>query len=711
MKTHIQLLYFVAISLLVSGCNPQVKKVFLDGTPITNAENKDESKPFLQIHYTEQQLCKGTVLVLGDEDTMTPSFLHQGFNVAVLKANIPAPPKGSSTAKGSNTNKISDPAKTSAAAKAFRLIKNKQELNLNTDYTCIAAGPDHSRFAALAMNELKPDEQPGSLILLNPNGFEETIPGTVFPKINPPFSIHTKLLCIADTLNTDETARYNSGEYVKTWLGYDGEAFYREISAPEALADTIKAFLNGEMDFKHCDENPAALPVEGWATHRHAEKLELVANNKYDLICVGNSITHNFEKPEFQPVWEKYFASRNALNLGTSGYRTENIIWNLQNGELEGQSPKVIILGIGTNNIDEKNYPTRHTAGQLAGGIEKIVSIIREKCPDSKVLLLRCFPGSYGGPNPTSHRRILERASDMVSHLDDGEHVFYCDINHVFLNMDGSINHNMMNDWLHPTPAGALAWAQAMEPLLSRLMGDKSKNNEIPKNTAIIPVPVLEKDFYGWWTRHNEIIRIKDSFDPEIVLIGNSITHFWGGEYPPFINSDGTAHNPYGPNAWKETFGERRVLNMGFGWDRTQNVLWRLDNGEFDDLHPKVTVIHIGSNNTSETVNARKNTAEEIVEGIEAICMRVRSKAPGTKIILIAVMPRENKPDHPRRLLINEINKELKDFAEKNDIILLDIGDKMLTPEGILTREIAPDYCHPREAGYEIWGEALKPYL
>jgi len=77
--------------------------------------------------------------------------------------------------------------------------------------------------------------------------------------------------------------------------------------------------------------------------------------------------------------------------------------------------------------------------------------------------------------------------------------------------MDGSINHDMLGDWLHPTPAGAKAWAQAMEPLLSELMGDKSLDTDIPANTAIVPVSKLEQDSYNWWDRHAEALRIKDS--------------------------------------------------------------------------------------------------------------------------------------------------------------------------------------------------------
>ena len=238
-----------------------------------------------------------------------------------------------------------------------------------------------------------------------------------------------------------------------------------------------------------------------------------------------------------------------------------------------------------------------------------------------------------------------------------------------------------------------------------------SHDDKKSPNTAIIAVSKIEEDGYDWWGRHNDILKVKDSLNPEIVLIGNSITHFWGGNYPPLKNADGTSRKPNGPNSWQATFKNHRVLNLGFGWDRTQNVLWRLDNGELDGLDPKLVIIHIGTNNTSETKNARMNTAIEIVEGISAIYRYVRSKVPKAKIILMQIMPREEMPDNPRRILINETNQLLKKFASENTITLLDISSNMLTSDGILTKKITPDFCHPNDAGYQIWGDALRPYI
>ncbi|WP_205461795.1 GDSL-type esterase/lipase family protein [Mangrovibacterium lignilyticum] len=700
MKLVTRLLCLAIFSISILSCQQQ-KELFvdLDGTVLSKADVSGSDAPYLQIQ--NSKLSKG-VLVLypgsgADNGSMSTVFQQLGFSVASLKG---------------------DSLKPADAIKAFRLIKSGVNLNLKTDHTTLVGYSNGAKLAALTEYELDENERPDDLILINPANFDETTPGIVFPVVNPPLTTKTKLLCIADTLVLDQTALKAASEYTKTWIGYDGVAFRQAIgdaqdgaSRNNGLIAVLTSFLNGELVLPTVAENPAAVPVEGYSPKRHSEKVALVKNHKYDLLFVGNSITNNFEKPAYQPVWNKYYGSRNAVNLGFSGYRTENIIWNIENGELENQSPKVIVLEIGTNNIDEKNYPTRHTAGQLAGGIEKIVSLLREKCPEAKIIVLRCFPGCYGGPNPTSHRRILERASDLVSHLADGKHVFYCDVNHVFLNMDGSINHDMLGDWLHPTPAGAEAWAQAMEPLLSELMGDKSQDDQKPRNTAIIPASKLEQDSYDWWVRHNDVLAVKDSLNPEIVLIGNSITHFWGGQYPPLKYADGTSRKPNGPNSWKATFGGHRVLNLGFGWDRTQNVLWRLDHGELDGLDPKLVVIHIGTNNTSDTKNARINTAPEIAEGVKAVCMRVRSKVPRAKIVLMQIMPREEMPDNPRRLMINETNKILQQFASENEITLLDISSQMLTPEEILTKEVAGDFCHPTDAGYQIWGDALRSYI
>lgn len=457
--------------------------------------------------------------------------------------------------------------------------------------------------------------------------------------------------------------------------------------------------------------NSAVVPVpqRGWAA-RHREKVEAAKAQNHDLLLIGDSITHNLDLPRFKAVWDQFYGPRRALDLGYSGARTENILWNLQNGELENQTPKVAVLLIGTNNSDDANYPVVHTAEQIAEGTKAIVELLGKRLPHTKVLLLRIFPRTNvykkgDAERGSARQRFLtnHRAGELVARLADGKRVHFLDVNHVFLRLDGSIDPEMMPDLLHPSPKGALAWAKAMEPTLCELMGDQSRDTSPVDNTALVPVPKLERDSYDWYARHADVLKIKDEINPEIVMIGDSITHFWAG-----LPKGPTQR---GPQAWEDLFGPRRVLNLGYGWDRTQNVLWRLDHGEFDGLHPRCVVINIGTNNFSTTANARANTPAQVAEAIRAICLRIRAKSPESKIILMGVLPRGAKPTDPFRAKIGELNRLLPELGKTPGITFLDIGPKFLQPDGQLPRTLMSDFCHPTEQGYAIWAAALKPLL
>ena len=231
-------------------------------------------------------------------------------------------------------------------------------------------------------------------------------------------------------------------------------------------------------------QNSAIVPApQRGMEKRREEKVEAVKARKFDLLMVGDSITHNFEKAEYKAVWDRFFAPRNAIDLGYSGGRTENMLWNLMNGELDGQSPKVVTLLIGTNNSDDANYRTVHSAEQIFEGTAAIVKLLREKCPEAKIVVLRIFPRTNVYRNPDGTERgsaakrfaTNQRAGELCAALADNEHVFFLDVNHVFVRPDGSIDPKLMPDLLHPSPEGALAWAQAMEPLLSRLFSSASR--------------------------------------------------------------------------------------------------------------------------------------------------------------------------------------------------------------------------------------------
>lgn len=220
---------------------------------------------------------------------------------------------------------------------------------------------------------------------------------------------------------------------------------------------------------------------------RHNEKVAAVKASEYDLVLIGDSITHTLQGfggkyATLDAVWNRYYAPHHAINLGYSGYRTENILWNLQNGELEfKKSPKLFMILLGTNNADSQHFSRMHTPEEICAGIKAIVELIRARHPTSKVLILRPFPKGLhdqkaeatSPPLFSFSREEVEtarRAGELMAKLADDKDVFSLDIGQVFLRPDGKINVDLMPDLLHPNAAGAEAWAKAVVPTIDRLM-------------------------------------------------------------------------------------------------------------------------------------------------------------------------------------------------------------------------------------------------
>lgn len=221
-----------------------------------------------------------------------------------------------------------------------------------------------------------------------------------------------------------------------------------------------------------------------------------------------------------------------------------------------------------------------------------------------------------------------------------------------------------------------------------------------PDNTAIIPVQKLENDFYDWHERHKQVVDLIAKKPVDMIFIGDSITHMFGG-----IPKSQIAR---GSKTWERYYGHRNAINMGFGWDRTQNVLWRLANGELKGIAPKVAVILIGTNNLTGTGNARQNSPDEIAQGVRAICNLIHKKSPECKIVLIGVLPRS--PNHFVKR-IEEINQLLSPLDKEGHISLLNMWEQFADGEGLPKKELMKDSVHPNEAGYQVWAETMEPVL
>lgn len=200
---------------------------------------------------------------------------------------------------------------------------------------------------------------------------------------------------------------------------------------------------------------------------------------------------------------------------------------------------------------------------------------------------------------------------------------------------------------------------------------------------------------YEWAKRHELTSAAVQKARPQILFIGDSITHFFGGE-------QFDSYPLRGQQTWGEFYAPRNAGNLGFGWDKTENVLWRLQHGAIDGISPKLVVMMIGTNNTGTC------SAPDIAAGIEAIVLEFNKRLPKSKILLLGIFPRGEKPN-PQREKIAEINGIISKLDGTHNVTYLDIGPKFLTPEGLITKDIMPDFLHPNEKGYRIWAEAIEP--
>ncbi len=212
------------------------------------------------------------------------------------------------------------------------------------------------------------------------------------------------------------------------------------------------------------------------------------------------------------------------------------------------------------------------------------------------------------------------------------------------------------------------------------------------KHSAVTPVVQTAEWAIKWWgPRHEAVDKRLKKGNVDLLFIGDSITHGWEN---------------VGREIWDVYHAPRNAVNMGFSGDRTQHVLWRLEHSNLEAISPKLVVLMIGTNNS----NGDDNTAEEIADGIITICKRLRSRLPKTKILLLAIFPRDHKPS-PQRQKNARASLSASRVADGKMIHYLNINSSFLTEDGLLTKDIMPDYLHPNKAGYKIWAEAIKPKI
>ncbi|MDP6942060.1 MAG: GDSL-type esterase/lipase family protein [Planctomycetota bacterium] len=221
-------------------------------------------------------------------------------------------------------------------------------------------------------------------------------------------------------------------------------------------ATSILASCNVPQPQVEVLDNDAITPVsrpDSWWQDRHAAQMALAAEAHWDIIFMGDSITQGWES-NGKTIWDANYGSLRALNLGISGDRTQHLLWRVQQGALDGQTPKLVVLNIGTNNSSD------NTSAEIAEGVKTIVKELKHRMPFTNFLVLGIFPrGEY--PNDRN-RQINIGANRLISRMAFDDRVHYLDIGDVFLEEGGRLDPAIMPDFLHLSPEGYRRWAEAI---------------------------------------------------------------------------------------------------------------------------------------------------------------------------------------------------------------------------------------------------------
>lgn len=218
----------------------------------------------------------------------------------------------------------------------------------------------------------------------------------------------------------------------------------------------------------------------------HRQLLEKTRQGRIDVYFEGDSIVRRWDAtdyPELLANWNRNFFGWNAADFGWGADRVENILWRLENGELEGVNPKAIVLLAGTNNVGRgaRGEDDATLAAKVAQGIEAVVKLMQAKAPGAVIVLTAIFPRN----DSMAAMPAIQAINDLLAKLADGKKIRYLNINGRLAGKDGKLFDGMMNpDGLHPTVKGYQVWADALKPILEELLGPPAQEDYAPPPTG-----------------------------------------------------------------------------------------------------------------------------------------------------------------------------------------------------------------------------------
>ena len=394
------------------------------------------------------------------------------------------------------------------------------------------------------------------------------------------------------------------------------------------------------------------------------------------IVVYGTSIAQGGCASRPGLAWTNILArklDRPVINLAFSG-----------NGRLEKEMIDLL------SEIDAKMFvldclpnltsPDYYATGELKKRLVESITELQNKKPYIPILLTDHDGYTDGDINPVRKNEYVSTNKVFIQTFDS---LVAAGVKNIFRLSKEAINQDIEStvDGTHPNDIGMMNYADAYSKEIKTIL----KEDEGILSTTIPVTQRRDAATYDWETRHNEVMQYNKLHPPKLILIGNSITHFWGG--PPAE----ARHS--GSDSWEKYFSPRITTNMGFGWDRIENVLWRIYHGELDSISPKHIVLMIGTN------NLQLNTNDEIATGLQFLIKEIKVKQPSAGILLMGIFPRRDMEER-----IVQLNKLLANVASQSKIVYADARNLFIKKDGKIDESLFLDGLHPNALGYEKLG-------
>jgi acyl-CoA thioesterase I len=422
------------------------------------------------------------------------------------------------------------------------------------------------------------------------------------------------------------------------------------------------------------------------------------------IACVGNSITYgsgieNREKMSYPAQLQSWLGSKYIVrNFGVSGStmirKGDRPYW----GEPEYQAamefnPDIVIIKLGTNDTKPQNW--KYSAEYKADYIEMITAF---KSLDSKPRVLIALPVPVFAAEKWGIREAIVRDEviPILKEISKETHCQYIDLYTPLLPYKWAFP-----DDVHPNSIGA---SVMVEHIYRALFHRDKMHSSGYLNTAVLPAPGAEcrgaaagwGEGKDWHSQFEAINQIGAERQVDFVLLGNSITQGWGG--------DGRTVWSAAPALWDSVFKPMNAYNFGISGDRTQHIIWRVQNGNFDKIKPKVIALEIGVNNFTD------NTGKEVADGIQSIVRALQKKAPGAKILLFGPLPAGADNSSPNRQKYKQVHQIIRGMGNGKNVFYLNLDKQFINADGSIKEGLmSEDAIHLTPAGYRVWAEVMVP--